>query len=213
MRRPVIVPALALVLVVVLGGCQQLFTTSLGESLTRDDPPTPKIASLDDLQELYDKLMANPDVAAACMADIVDLANDTTDPATKAAIQELAVSLAIEASGAGEAMNHLVDLLETPNQAEAAAILATIALDADLLDALRFADDAGVTPTGSEQLLAGGLLALADLRANSIDISDSGAVSAYYPSLPADATGLIDAGLAALSGSDLATTFAGFLGK
>jgi hypothetical protein len=215
MRRSDIAPAFAFVLALSLAasGCRQLFTTSLGASLARDEPPTPEITSLSDLEELYDDLIANPDVAAASMDEIVALANSTSDPATKAAIAELAVSIAIEASGAGQAMNHLAELLDdpSPDMSDVAAILDTISLDPGILAAAAFASDSSVTTDGSTKVLAGALLALSDIETAGLDLataSDAELLAAIDDSTET----LITDGVSELGDSSYADTFAGFLG-
>ena len=126
---------LAAVLVIGLGGCQQLFTTSLGKSLARSTS-VPSNLTPDQAAALVAQATANQDpaLATALVSSLLTQISTTTDPTTKAALESSAASAAIVASGIGSA---LTDLLAS----------GTVSTDPATLTNLLATVQAGATPS------------------------------------------------------------------
>jgi hypothetical protein len=92
-----------------LAGCQQLFTTSLGKSLARDDLPIPSDLTADQAAELAALAKDNQKLASALVESLVDQIAATTDAEKKASLQASAASAAIVASGTSEALTGLIE--------------------------------------------------------------------------------------------------------
>jgi hypothetical protein len=122
-------PISALFLAALLGGCQQLFTTSLGTSLARTSIPIPSNLSPSQAADLAAQATTNQDtkLATALVASLVAQIG-TPSPAT-VSLESSAGSAAIVASGAGSSLTNLITTLNgsgTPSSATLISLLATV---------------------------------------------------------------------------------------
>ena len=86
-----------------LSGCQQLFTTSLGSSLARTSYSIPTNLSTSQAADLAAQAKDDQDtkLASALLSSLNTEISNTSDPATKAALEQSAAEAAVVASGAG----------------------------------------------------------------------------------------------------------------
>ena len=131
MRRPAsaLIACLALAASVFgLGGCQQLFTTSLAKGLARATLPIPTNLTADQANALAAEAKANGDtkLAAALVTSLVTEIAATTDPTTKAALESTAAGAAVTASGLGSTLATLVANAENGGTLDTASILAEV---------------------------------------------------------------------------------------
>jgi len=168
MKRWLVIIALSLI---VLSGCERIFTSSLFEFMQRD----PATLSAAQRVTYAEDALASGD--AATMAAAYDLVSDSDDPET----QLLAVELALGASGMASAVTSTVAGLMEDGADQQAVIeaaldgftddeLAMLVEAAALLDS---ADDS-VTPTAEQYAFTAiGLIAAAAADAGGIDNLDS----------------------------------------
>ena len=135
---------LALLLVALLGSCEQLFTTSLAKPLARDSYDLSDI-SLDEALSYLSQATENGDIemATALVAPLLEQTNAAT---TAAAYDEAATALVttvILSTGIGQAINSGMDILAssisdgtTINTQDVAAIIDSVTVSAASVDAL-----------------------------------------------------------------------------
>ncbi|MGA2545143.1 MAG: hypothetical protein ABSF43_01235 [Rectinemataceae bacterium] len=149
-RSRALAPITALSLAALLGGCQQLFTTSLGTSLARTSIPIPSNLSPSQAADLAAQATANQDtkLATALVASLVAQIG-TPSPAT-VSLESSAGSAAIVASGAGSSLTNLITTLNgsgTPSSATLISLLATVqaGVTSNVVTALSFLADPAVS--------------------------------------------------------------------
>ncbi|MFP4382786.1 MAG: hypothetical protein ACLFST_09975 [Spirochaetia bacterium] len=191
--KAVIIRVLPLFLLVVLSGCEQVFTFSPLSGLKRDP------ANLSDDQKreyAKDALESSDDEAAK---EAFELLKDSEDPED----QSLAVDLAIEASGVTDAILTLLTetdssdpdaLLETVNASLEDLDLDILSESADILTAL--GDAEGGEPTVEQYVLTGaGLVLLAAQDAGGVEnLTGDSAQEQQAEELLTDAQELYEAG-------------------
>jgi hypothetical protein len=205
----------------ILAGCQQLFTTSLGSALARDSLPIPATLSVGQAGDLAAQAKGDPKLAAALVSSLVTQISATADPDVAAGLMGPAASAAIDASGtSGAIMGTIKDFMDTgdpPTLESLQTLLATIqegASGAGVLTALAYLDPS--TGLSQEQAEAAGLgatdLAIAAIVLAASVIppgSDPADAAAYFAALTdpteiatIDAAKNILAEAQALAGSD-----------
>ncbi len=178
---------LALSLAFSLAGCQQLFTTSLGESLTRSKPPVPSSLSATQAAAYAAQVTANRDVPLAkalmpAMAALV--ADNPTDPS----ILGDAIATAGIATGVEEAFMKALNVVSINNLTSAsnlsasqtnaiAALLGAVSVTADttaVFTALAGAPAAEMAAAGAnatQYVVASIALVVADATATGQDVA------------------------------------------
>jgi hypothetical protein len=129
-----------------LPGCQQLFTTSLAESLARDKVTLPDTLTTTQATDLAAEAKANDDTKLAT-AVVDTLVAQVTDPAAQTELAAAAASSAVTASGASAAvMDAFNTAMESGDMTsiDTAALLAAIQAGAtdNVVEALTYLDPA-----------------------------------------------------------------------
>jgi hypothetical protein len=192
MRRLAFPPALAIVLAFALAssGCQQLFTTSLGAALARDEIPIPSTLSVTDAADLAAQAQANQDtkLATALVASLND--QIAGDVAANTGLAAAAASAAVVASNAGSSVLEALDSFMTGGTPDSATISALVAeiqagATADVITALKYLDPTtGIADSAS----VSGTVGATDYAIAAIVLAASALPAGMDPTTLSDAT-------------------------
>jgi len=183
-----------------LSGCQQLFTTSLGSSLARTSYSIPTNLSTNDASTLLATAKDKQDTKLASAlvtslnTEITNLTNSGGDSATIAQLQQTAAAAAVVASGAGTSvMTNLTAFNDgTLTSTQISAIVSQIQnqTTSDMVTALRYLDPNSTQPATVDATVMNDtdiVLAAAILSANALapyGITDPTSLSDSPPTTP-----------------------------